>query len=57
MSMTQCYKLSQLILFLSSNIVTTYFIGSSYDWNAHKDIGLVMSSFFSNELMIIKTQD
>lgn len=27
-------------------IENQYFIGSSYDWNAHKDIGLSMPLFF-----------
>lgn len=27
-------------------IENQYFIGSSYDWNAHKDIGLFLPLFF-----------
>jgi len=34
-------------------IENQYFIGSSYDWNAHKDIGLFVF-VFSSELMIRK---
>lgn len=37
-------------------IENQYFIGSSYNWNAHKDIGFSLF-FFSNDLMVRKKKN